>query len=372
MAAWVSVMLFIPVMPKTPLLCWNVLILHSTTSNQAVVAVFRCSARACSMSLEESARQLILARQLIRDNSIFPFYQPKVRLKDKKAGWLWSTVTVGMMNMVMFSCPPGIYKSFQDYDLATRISEKMQTSVFQDIAQWLKQGTDVLPVSINAAPVEFLRDNYAETLLKRMQFYKIPPELIEIEITELSLAEGGASYVIRALNLLKKAGLRISTGWLWNRTFISDPSERLSCGLSENRPQFCGRYAEWPFDSCHCPCHQSAWSWHVIGYSSGRYWSHWTAEHPDRLWLSYWAGLLFLSTDVIFRCSATAAKKLNQALFIQFHLRPVCDKVFTYFFLQYLILCTWSVPVWLDNLSVMTVKVIIMSRFNGWFSREKS
>jgi EAL domain-containing protein (putative c-di-GMP-specific phosphodiesterase class I) len=159
--------------------------------------------------LEESARQLILARQLIRDNSIFPFYQPKVRLKDKKL--------VGFEALLRWhdehgdvQLPSRIYKSFQDYDLATRISEKMQTSVFQDIAQWLKQGTSVLPVSINAAPVEFLRDNYAETLLKRMQFYKIPPELIEIEITELSLAEGGASYVIRALNLLKKAGLRIS------------------------------------------------------------------------------------------------------------------------------------------------------------------
>jgi diguanylate cyclase (GGDEF)-like protein len=159
--------------------------------------------------LEESARQLILARQLIRDNSIFPFYQPKVRLKDKKL--------VGFEALLRWhdehgdvQLPSRIYKSFQDYDLATRISEKMQTSVFQDIAQWLKQDTKVLPVSINAAPVEFLRDNYAETLLKRMQFYKIPPELIEIEITELSLAEGGASYVIRALNLLKKAGLRIS------------------------------------------------------------------------------------------------------------------------------------------------------------------
>ena len=63
-------------------------------------------------------------------------------------------------------------------------------------------GLEVLPISINAAPVEFLRDDYAEKLLQRIQQYGIPHHTVELEITEQSLSERGANYVRRALNLL--------------------------------------------------------------------------------------------------------------------------------------------------------------------------
>ena len=86
----------------------------------------------------------------------------------------------------------------------------MQLKVLQDMSDWQKTGLALLPISINAAPVEFLRDNYAETLLKRLAQFNIPYEMIEIEITEQSLSERGSDYVVRALNVLKKAGIRIS------------------------------------------------------------------------------------------------------------------------------------------------------------------
>ncbi len=47
-------------------------------------------------------------------------------------------------------------------------------------------------------------------MLQRLQEYHISPEIIELEITEQSLSERGANYVIRALHLLKKNGIRIS------------------------------------------------------------------------------------------------------------------------------------------------------------------
>jgi EAL domain-containing protein (putative c-di-GMP-specific phosphodiesterase class I) len=68
----------------------------------------------------------------------------------------------------------------------------------------------LVPVSINAAPVEFLKDNYAERLLHRLSQYKIPHHLIEIEITEQILDDRGSDYVVRALTLLKQNGVRIA------------------------------------------------------------------------------------------------------------------------------------------------------------------
>ena len=51
----------------------------------------------------------------------------------------------------------------------------MQQQVLHDIAKWIKLGFEPLPVSLNAAPVEFLRDNYAERLLKRLINLKFLP-----------------------------------------------------------------------------------------------------------------------------------------------------------------------------------------------------
>ncbi|MDP0822554.1 EAL domain-containing protein, partial [Klebsiella pneumoniae] len=86
----------------------------------------------------------------------------------------------------------------------------MQQQVLHDIAKWIKLGFVPLPVSLNAAPVEFLRDNYAERLLKKINQLEIPTHLIEIEVTEHMLGDRGSEYVIRALNNLKQHGVRIA------------------------------------------------------------------------------------------------------------------------------------------------------------------
>lgn len=160
-------------------------------------------------AIEVATKQLALARAIIQNDKIIPFYQPKVRLADAKV--------IGFEALLRWydkegciQLPSHIFSSFQDYELATRISEIMQLKVFQDMTQWLDSGMQLLPISINAAPVEFLRDNYAETLLNRLAQFNIPHDMVEIEITEQSLSERGSDYVIRALKLLKKVGIHIS------------------------------------------------------------------------------------------------------------------------------------------------------------------
>ena len=106
--------------------------------------------------------------------------------------------------------PATVLEAFKDYELATRIGDAMQTKVLADMARWIEQGLTLLPVSINVAPVEFLRDDFAERFLKRLAQHRIPHKYIELEITEYVLGERGSEYVARALRLLKKAGIRIA------------------------------------------------------------------------------------------------------------------------------------------------------------------
>lgn len=160
-------------------------------------------------SLQHTAQQLNLAREILRNDSIMPYYQPKIDLKSR--------AIIGFEALLRWSdeqqqvhTPAQIEQAFEDYELATRLSETMQRKVFSDLKHCLSHNIALHPIAINAAPVEFLRDNYAETLLSRLLEYQIDPQLIEIEITEQSLEVRGATYVLRALEQLKQAGIRIA------------------------------------------------------------------------------------------------------------------------------------------------------------------
>lgn len=155
------------------------------------------------------AKQLDTARQIIRNNQIEPFYQPKVKLDDCSIIGFEALLRWRDLEGNVYS-PATVVEAFNDFELATKISETMHNKIFTDMSAWISQGINVVPVSINASPVEFMRDNYAEILLKRLAAYKIPHDLVEIEITEHILADRGYEYVVRALKKLKNSGVRIA------------------------------------------------------------------------------------------------------------------------------------------------------------------
>ena len=158
---------------------------------------------------QRTATQLLLARTAIRDDAVEPYYQPKVRLATGEiAGFeallRWWSPGEGIQP------PSSVAEAFNDYELSTKIGGLMQSRIFADMSAWLHRGLLLPPVSINAAPAEFLRDDYAERLLDRLHEFRIPPSLIEVEITEHVFLERRSEQVVRALELLKLAGARIA------------------------------------------------------------------------------------------------------------------------------------------------------------------
>jgi diguanylate cyclase (GGDEF)-like protein len=160
-------------------------------------------------TLQHSAQQMNLAREILRNDSIIPYYQPKVSLANSKIIGFETLLRWRDQDNQIYT-PAHIEEAFEDYELATRLSEAMQRKVFSDLQHCIQNNIPLYPIAINAAPVEFLRDNYAETLLTRLAEYQLSPQLIEIEITEQSLEARGAAYVLRALEQLKQAGIRIA------------------------------------------------------------------------------------------------------------------------------------------------------------------
>jgi EAL domain-containing protein (putative c-di-GMP-specific phosphodiesterase class I) len=158
---------------------------------------------------QKVASQLSLARVAISDESVIPHYQQKIELKSGRirgfeALLRWNHPTRGIQ------LPDTVAEAFKDYELASKIGELMQMKVFSDIRSWQRAGVDFGRISINAAPAEFLRDDYAERLLERLAQYRVAGEMVEIEVTEHVFLDRGSEYVSRALKLLNESGVRIS------------------------------------------------------------------------------------------------------------------------------------------------------------------
>ena len=159
--------------------------------------------------VKSAAFQLERARQAIADDSIIPVYQPKVSIRGG--------ALVGFEALLRYTSPEGtlglpdtLAEAFSDYELAASIGAVMQRRVACDIRTWIDRGLSFGRVSINAAPAEFLRDDYAERLLRVLDAHDVPPDCIEVEVTEHAFVERGREYVARALDLLKAAGVMLS------------------------------------------------------------------------------------------------------------------------------------------------------------------
>jgi diguanylate cyclase (GGDEF)-like protein/PAS domain S-box-containing protein len=175
-------------------------------SGRGGLSIFRNQMR---QQAQCAASQLSLAQTVLRDDSIVPHYQPKVDLRTGEvtgyeALLRWIHPTRGVQG------PDTVEEAFKDYELASRIGDHVRRHVLADIRQWHGQGLRFGRVAINAAPVEFLRDDYAECLLRHASDAGVPASFLEVEVTEHVFCERGAGYVARALKLLNCAGVRIA------------------------------------------------------------------------------------------------------------------------------------------------------------------
>lgn len=155
------------------------------------------------------ASQLAVARSAVFDRSVDPHYQPKV---DLRTGQI-----VGFESLLRWhhrvngiQSPDTVAEAFRDYELASKIGSLVQRRVLADLRGWLQKKLPVGSIAINAAPAEFLRNDFAEHLLDRLRENDIPPGLIEVEVTEQVFIDRGADFVGRALKVLNHAGVRIA------------------------------------------------------------------------------------------------------------------------------------------------------------------
>jgi EAL domain-containing protein (putative c-di-GMP-specific phosphodiesterase class I) len=146
-----------------------------------------------------------LYRALKNDEYVL-YFQPQVRVDDRRITGIealirWNSSKFGLVHPELFI--PQAEKS----DLIIKIGDWVIENSLKYMAA-IHQNGDVLEIAINVAPLQLQASDFTEKLLKLIDFFKIPPEKIKLEITEntfMSVTE----YMKRKMSALKDKGLKI-------------------------------------------------------------------------------------------------------------------------------------------------------------------
>ena len=159
--------------------------------------------------LQTRASMLTMTREALRDDRVFPYYQPKIDLR--------SGAPAGFEALLRWRDPKGkvhlpgtIAAAFDDADTALAISDRMLSCAAADMRRWLDEGVPFGHVAINASAIDFGAGDFAERLLERLRQAAIPASRVQLEVTETVFLGRGAECVETTLNQLSEAGIRIA------------------------------------------------------------------------------------------------------------------------------------------------------------------
>ncbi|MBJ6124042.1 bifunctional diguanylate cyclase/phosphodiesterase [Microvirga splendida] len=154
-------------------------------------------------ALRQQVRKALLREQFL------PHYQPKIdlasgRIVGFEALARWENPSRGILTPAAFSA------AFADPELGVALGKQIISRAAQDMRQWLDNGIDFGRVAVNLSSAEFNRPHLAEEVLSLLDAAKVPPERLEVEITETVLLGRSAEYAGTILRTLCERGVRIA------------------------------------------------------------------------------------------------------------------------------------------------------------------
>jgi EAL domain-containing protein (putative c-di-GMP-specific phosphodiesterase class I)/GGDEF domain-containing protein len=124
----------------------------------------------------------ILLNEAIANNELSIVYQPKVkgdgRLIGLEALLRWHSPVIGTVSPAIFI--PIAEKS----GLVSLLTNWLVTKVCEQINDWQEAGLTMVPVAINISGNDLDQEYFHEHLVNSLVEYKIPPQMVEIELTE--------------------------------------------------------------------------------------------------------------------------------------------------------------------------------------------
>lgn len=136
------------------------------------------------------------------------YLQPKYCTRNERLGGAealvrWIHPTEGFV-------PPGKFiPIFENNGFITKLDDYMITEVARQQAQWLQEGKEIVPVSVNVSRIHFLRKDLAEHICEMVDQFDLPHEYIELELTESAFFDD-KSALLETVRKLKEYGFHVS------------------------------------------------------------------------------------------------------------------------------------------------------------------
>ena len=156
------------------------------------------------------SRRLELERQLrqaLHENEFEVVFQPQVRLADNQltgfeALLRWHSSELGIVS------PGEFIPVAEEAGLITAIGHWLVRDVAMQLRDWLRQGYEPVKLALNVSTVQFHQKAFIDTVKGALNDTGIPPELLEIEVTESVLVR---DYELALRNLLRLERLGVPT-----------------------------------------------------------------------------------------------------------------------------------------------------------------
>ena len=106
--------------------------------------------------------------------------------------------------------PPGRFiPLFEKTGFIKKLDDYMISHVAQLQAQWIAEGKQVVPISVNVSRAHFADPNLAEHIMSLVDRYQVPHNYIEIELTESAFFDD-KSLIFRTVTKLQEYGFEVS------------------------------------------------------------------------------------------------------------------------------------------------------------------
>ena len=135
------------------------------------------------------------------------YYQPKFDLNNKQfisseALIRWNSKKYGLLAPTKFLAKAESIGLIHDIDIY------VLRQVCEDLNDLIRRGRRTLPVSVNFSLFEFYSTNFLDKIMSILEEFKVPPHLIEIEITEAT-SQANQFLSISIIKKLKEHGIRV-------------------------------------------------------------------------------------------------------------------------------------------------------------------
>ena len=169
----------------------------------------------CSFYSEAEHQKLVAEKELenrmesaLKHNEFVVYLQPKHSLKDERVAGAealvrWQDPERGLI-------PPGAFiPTFEQNGFIIRLDHYVFEEVCKLLRRWLDQGFSPVPISVNMSRAHFTAPDFLGPYVDLCKKYRVPPELIEIEVTETIVFENPEGFM-QIVSKIHEAGFSCS------------------------------------------------------------------------------------------------------------------------------------------------------------------